>query len=105
MKKKSLMMISKNHQRICYLRRMIPYWEETIRQSKLDISSCISHGLIESDYVPFETYSFGTAIARLDEARFMIKSISEEIRILKKAIAVENKKYNLSNNKYGTITT
>jgi hypothetical protein len=84
---------------------MIPYWEETIRQSKLDISSCISHGLIESDYVPFEIYSFGTAIARLDEARFMIKSISEEIRILKKAIAVENKKYDLSNNKYGTIAT
>lgn len=82
--------------RMYELRRMIPGWEEQIRQAKSDISSCIMHGLIKSDYVPFEEYSFGTAIARLDEARFMVNTIGREIRLLKKEISLENKKYNMS---------
>ena len=89
---KSCIRISKAHKRICYLRRMIPYWNEKIRQAKIDISSCISHGLVRSDYVPFEEYTFGNAVARLDEARFMINSIGREIRLLKKEISSENKK-------------
>ena len=88
--------ISKAYKRICNLRRMIPYWNEAIRQSKLDISDCILHGLVESDCVPFEKYSFGTAIAKLNEARFMINDIGREIRLLKKEMALENKKYNIS---------
>lgn len=78
--------ISKMRERIYALRRFIPNWEEQIRQSKDDISCCIRHGLIKSDYVPFEEYTLGYALARLDEARFMVNSISKEIKELKKRI-------------------
>lgn len=93
---KSCIRISKAHKRIYNLRRMIPGYEEQIRQAKIDISSCILHGLVTSDYVPFEGYTLGTAIARLDEARFMVNSIGREIRLLKKEISLENKKYDMS---------
>lgn len=93
---KSCIAISKANERLCRLRRMVPMWEEQIRQAKEDISCCILHGLVESDYVPFEEYSFGTAIARLVEARFMVNTIGQEIRLLKKQISLENKKYSLS---------
>ena len=78
--------ISKMRERIYALRRFIPSLEERIRQSKGDISCCIRHGLIKSDYVPFEEYTFGYALARLDETRFMVNSISKEIKELKKRI-------------------
>lgn len=83
--------ISKANKKIERLRSFIRYYEETIRQAKEDISSCIMHGLILSDCVPYEEYTFGTAVSNLEDSRYMVNCTSKEIRNLKKKVSQYNR--------------
>jgi hypothetical protein len=83
--------ISKANERIKRLRPFIRYYEEVIKQAKEDISSCIMHGLISSDCVPYEEYTFGEAVSMLEDSRYMVNCTSKEIRELKKRVSQYNR--------------
>lgn len=83
--------ISKANKKIKRLRPFIRFYEEGIKQAKEDISSCIMHGLISSDCVPYEEYTFGEAVSRLEDSRYMVNCTSKEIRKLKKKVSQYNR--------------